>query len=74
MASNLSLQAGKVSGSPLLKLPHLFSLTPNSSGKSLHAGKRHTAAVIASQSESIPTVKSVGQSYGNDYADVEAKG
>lgn len=73
MASNLSLQSGKVSGSPLLKLPHLFSLTPNSSGKSMHAGKRHALAAPPNLSESIPTVKSVGQPFGNYYADVAAE-
>ncbi|KAI0516104.1 hypothetical protein KFK09_008776 [Dendrobium nobile] len=73
MASNLSLQSGKVSGSPPLKLPHLFSLTPNSSGKSTHTGKRHATTVLPNQSENIPTVKFVGQPFENDYADVAAE-
>ncbi|XP_020598077.1 AUGMIN subunit 6 [Phalaenopsis equestris] len=74
MASNLSLQSGKVSGSPLLKLPHLFSLTPNSSGKSMHSGKRHaTAAPPAAKSENILAVKSVGQPFGNDCEEVAAE-
>ncbi|PKU67423.1 AUGMIN subunit 6 [Dendrobium catenatum] len=73
MASNLSLQSGKASGSPPLKLPHLFSLTPNSSGKSTHTGKRHATTVLPNQSENIPTVKFVGQPFENDYADVAAE-
>ncbi|KAK8933576.1 hypothetical protein KSP39_PZI015657 [Platanthera zijinensis] len=70
MASKLSLQSGKVSGSPLLKLPHLFNLTPNSSGKSTVTGKRHSASSRPSQRESIPTEKSTARFLGNDFVDV----
>nr|XP_010912861.1 AUGMIN subunit 6 isoform X1 [Elaeis guineensis] len=63
MTSKLSfVQLDKVSTSPTLKLPHLFSLTPNSSGKGMHAPKRH-ALTTQSNQEGLPVGKSIAQHF-----------
>ncbi|XP_068667027.1 AUGMIN subunit 6-like [Aristolochia californica] len=52
-----SIQLEKASTSPALKLPHLFSLTPNSSGRGSNVQKRHNIAT--NQVDNLPEVKSV---------------
>lgn len=57
-----TVQLDKVSASPpALKLPQLFSLTPNSSGKGGNMQKRHTTAPQANQIENFSERKSLDQ-------------
>ncbi|OVA17574.1 HAUS augmin-like complex subunit 6 [Macleaya cordata] len=66
--SNVQLE--KVSASPpALKLPHLFSLTPNSSGKGGNAQRRQTLASQVNQVENIAEGKSLEQSLSNNHVD-----
>ncbi|KAG0492871.1 hypothetical protein HPP92_006269 [Vanilla planifolia] len=69
LASNLSLKPEAVSGSPALKLPHLFSLSPNST-KNMNAGKRAAAAAQPNRLESTPSEKSAALLFANDNTDV----
>ncbi|PSS35272.1 AUGMIN subunit like [Actinidia chinensis var. chinensis] len=70
VTSRLStVQLEKVSASPpALKLPPLFSVTPNSSGKGGNMQKRHTLAQT-SQMENISERKSVDQPLSNNQID-----
>ncbi|CAN1187963.1 AUGMIN subunit 6 [Linum perenne] len=61
-----SLQLGKASTSPVtLKLPHLFNLTPNSSGKVVNLQKKQTLAVEVNQMESLSDGNSLEQPSDN---------
>ncbi|RZS10382.1 hypothetical protein BHM03_00041606 [Ensete ventricosum] len=55
----------KASTNPVLKLPHLISLAPNSSGKSTHTPKR-TAITTQSIQESLPVGTSAESQFTND--------
>ncbi|KAJ4827330.1 AUGMIN subunit 6 [Turnera subulata] len=71
VSSKLStLQLDKVSSSsPALKLPQLFSLTPNSSGKSTNMQKRQLAATQTSQMENQSERNPVEQPISNNRLD-----
>ncbi|KAK4603405.1 hypothetical protein RGQ29_012083 [Quercus rubra] len=61
-----TVQLDKVSASPpALKLPQLFSLTPNSSGKGGNMLKRQTSAPQANQIENYSERKSLDQPLAN---------
>ena len=62
-----SVQLDKMSASPTLKLPQLFSLTPNSSGKTGNMQKRHNLASQTSQIENSYENKSPDQPSSNDH-------
>ncbi|KAK3183730.1 hypothetical protein Dsin_031016 [Dipteronia sinensis] len=65
-----SVQVDKVPASPpTLKLPQLFSLTPNSSGKSGNMQKRHTLASQTSQIDNISERNSLDQPLSNNHLD-----
>lgn len=58
----------KVSASPpALKLPQLFSLTPNSSGKSGNMNKRQVVAPESNQVENLSDRKSLDQPLSNNH-------
>lgn len=58
----------KVSASPpALKLPQLFSLTPNSSGKSGNVNKRQVVAPQSNQVENLSDRKSLDQPLSNNH-------
>ncbi|KAG9446426.1 hypothetical protein H6P81_012554 [Aristolochia fimbriata] len=54
-----SIQLEKASTGPALKLPHLFSLTPNSSGRGSNLQKRQN--IPTNQVENLPEAKSVAE-------------
>ncbi|GLU11407.1 hypothetical protein SLE2022_281550 [Rubroshorea leprosula] len=61
-----TIQLDKVSaGSPALKLPQLFSLTPNSTGKGGNVQKRNSSASQTTQMENLSERSSVDQSLSN---------
>ncbi|CAL9118988.1 unnamed protein product [Musa textilis] len=60
-----SAQIEKVSSSPTLKLPHLFNLTPNSSGKGNQAPKQHPVASQTNQ-ETLSAPKTVSPPFTID--------
>ncbi|XP_022154174.1 AUGMIN subunit 6 [Momordica charantia] len=62
-----SVQLDKVSASPTLKLPQLFSLTPNSSGKTGNMQKRQNLASQTSQIENSSESKSPDRASSNDH-------
>lgn len=62
-----SIQLDKVSASPTLKLPQLFSLTPNSSAKTGNMQKRHNLASQTSQIENLSENKSPDQPSSSDH-------
>ncbi|CAK9317802.1 unnamed protein product [Citrullus colocynthis] len=62
-----SIQLDKVSASPTLKLPQLFSLTPNSSAKTGNMQKRHNLASQTSQIENLSENKSLDQPSSSDH-------
>ncbi|PON95272.1 HAUS augmin-like complex subunit [Trema orientale] len=65
-----TVQLEKVSASPpALKLPQLFTLTPNSSGKSGNVQKRYTSAPQTNQVENLSERKSLEQSLSNNHID-----
>ncbi|EOY02661.1 hypothetical protein QUC31_018043 [Theobroma cacao] len=65
-----TVQLDKVSASPpALKLPQLFSLTPNSSGKGGNMQKRHTLAPQTNQTEILSERNSVDQPLPNNLSD-----
>ncbi|XP_058093778.1 AUGMIN subunit 6 [Magnolia sinica] len=64
-----SIQLEKVSTSPALKLPPLFSLTPNSSGKGAHVQKRNVAAPQTNQVENLMEGKQLDQPLPNGHVD-----
>ncbi|KAI3976343.1 hypothetical protein MKX01_021885 [Papaver californicum] len=64
--SNAQLE--KVTASPTLKLPHLFSSTPNSSGKAGNAQRRQLTSQV-SQVENVSEVKPLDQSLPNSQVD-----
>ncbi|XP_021299001.1 AUGMIN subunit 6 [Herrania umbratica] len=65
-----TVQLDKVSASPpALKLPQLFSLTPNSSGKGGNMQKRHTLAPQTNQTEILSERNSVDQPLPNNRLD-----
>ncbi|EOA16090.1 hypothetical protein CARUB_v10004224mg [Capsella rubella] len=61
--SNVQLE--KVSASPTLKLPQLFSSTPTSSGKGGNAQKRQTMALQVNKMESLSEKNSTDQALSN---------
>ncbi|ONK77703.1 uncharacterized protein A4U43_C02F9640 [Asparagus officinalis] len=63
-----SIQLEKGTSSPALKLPHLFSLTPNSSGKSMHTPKRQSISTQSIRSESLAVGKPVDPPFTNDHS------
>ncbi|RWW49439.1 hypothetical protein BHE74_00044397, partial [Ensete ventricosum] len=65
-------QLENVSKSPVLKLPHLISLAPNSSAKSLHTPKLTTMTAQYIQ-ESLPVGTSAESQFTNDHRDGAAK-
>ncbi|CAL9187386.1 unnamed protein product [Musa hybrid cultivar] len=67
-----SLQLENVSKSPVLKLPHLISLAPNSSAKSMHTPKLTTITAQSIQ-ESLPVGTSAESQFTNDYRGGAAK-
>ncbi|KAH0984613.1 hypothetical protein GBA52_011790 [Prunus armeniaca] len=70
VTSKLStFQLEKVSASPTLKLPQLFTLTPNSSGKGASMNKRPASAAQTTQIESFSERKSVEQPISNNHID-----
>uniref|UniRef100_A0A1D1Y0Z2 HAUS augmin-like complex subunit 6 n=1 Tax=Anthurium amnicola TaxID=1678845 RepID=A0A1D1Y0Z2_9ARAE len=72
LASKLSAtQLEKSATSPALKLPHLFSATPNSSGKGAQTLKRHG---IASQTSKVGTLPEGKQVVSGDHADNAEQG
>ncbi|KAF9604418.1 hypothetical protein IFM89_006427 [Coptis chinensis] len=75
VTSKLStVQLEKVSASPALKLPQLFSLTPNSSGKGSNTQKRHTAILQVNPVESVAEGKSVDLPISNNNVDNPPQG
>ncbi|KAJ0053603.1 hypothetical protein Pint_02906 [Pistacia integerrima] len=65
-----SVQLDKVSASPpTLKLPQLFTLTPNSSGKGGNVQKRHTLAPQTNQMESFSERNSLDRPLSNNRLD-----
>lgn len=75
MTSRLStVQLDKVSASPpALKLPPLFSLTPNSAGKGGNMQKRQTQAQ-ANQADSVADKRSLDLSLSNNHIDSASQG
>lgn len=69
-----TVQLDKVSASPTLKLPQLFTLTPNSSGKGGNIQKRSTSAPQANQAENLPERKSLEQPLSNNPIDNLSQG
>ncbi|KAM2107184.1 hypothetical protein TB2_022920 [Malus domestica] len=70
VTSKLStVQLEKVSSSPTLKLPQLFNLTPNSSGKGANMHKRPASVAQSNQIENFPERKSVEQPLSNNHLD-----
>ena len=70
VTSKLStFQLEKVSSSPALKLPQLFNLTPNSSGKGGNMHKRPTSVAQSNQIENFPERKSVEQPLSSNHID-----
>ena len=69
VTSKLStIQLEKVSASPpALKLPQLFSLTPNSSGKSGNLQRRQVVAPQTNQVENLSDRKSLDQPLSNNH-------
>lgn len=68
-----SVQLEKVSSGPALKLPPLFSLTPNSSGKATQTPKR---PVLTTQSnlDVLPAAKPTIKHSRNDHAAITTEG
>jgi len=72
MTSKLnSIQLEKATSSPALKLPHLFSLTPNSSGKSMHAPKRRAVSSQPILADSLTVGKPIDPPFTNDNSAVQ---
>lgn len=70
-----NVQLDKVSASPpTLKLPQLFTLTPNSSGKGGHIQKRYTSAPHSNQAENLSERKSLEQPLSNNHIDNLSQG
>ncbi|KAB2614052.1 hypothetical protein D8674_036368 [Pyrus ussuriensis x Pyrus communis] len=70
VTSKLStFQLEKVSSSPALKLPQLFNLTSNSSGKGANMHKRPASVAHSNQIENFPERKSVEQPLSNNHID-----
>ncbi|CAN6702849.1 unnamed protein product [Malus baccata var. baccata] len=70
VTSKLStFQLEKVSSSPALKLPQLFNLTSNSSGKGANMHKRPASVAQSNQIENFPERKSVEQPLSNNHID-----
>ncbi|WOL14359.1 AUGMIN subunit 6 [Canna indica] len=67
-----SVQLDKVSTSPVLKLPHLISAAPNSSGKSMQTPKRSTITPRSIQ-ETLPVGTLVAPQHASDHMDSAAK-
>ncbi|XP_048328140.2 AUGMIN subunit 6 isoform X2 [Ziziphus jujuba] len=64
-----TVQLDKVSVSPTLKLPQLFTLTPNSSGKGGNVQKRYSSAPQTNQAENLSERKSLEQPLSNNHID-----
>jgi hypothetical protein len=70
-----TVQLDKVSASPpALKLPHLFSLTPNSSGKGANLQKRQMLAPQTIQMENLSERNSLDQPLSNNRLDNPSQG
>ena len=70
-----TVQLDKISASsPALKLPQLFSLTPNSSGKGGNMQKRHTLAPQTNQIETLFERSSADQPLANNRLDNPPQG
>ncbi|KAL5991172.1 hypothetical protein ACLOJK_012078 [Asimina triloba] len=64
-----SLQLGKISNSPALKLPPLFNLTPNSTAKAAQAQKRNAVVSQIDQVENLVEMKQLDQPLPNPHGD-----
>lgn len=69
-----SVQLDKVSAAPALKLPQLFTLTPNSSGKAGNLQKRQTLAAQNNQVENASEKKLPNQIFPKNHSDHQARG
>ena len=70
VTSKLStFQLERVSSSPALKLPQLFNLTSNSSGKGANMHKRPASVAQSNQIDNFPERKSVEQPLSNNHID-----
>lgn len=69
-----TVQLDKVSASPTLKLPQLFALTPNSSGKGGNVQKRYTSAPQTNQAENLSERKSLEQPLSINHIDNLSQG
>ena len=70
-----TVQLEKISASPpALKLPQLFSLTPNSSGKGGNMQKRHTLAPQTNQIDTLSERSSEEQPLANNRLDNPPQG
>lgn len=69
-----TVQLDKVSVSPTLKLPQLFTLTPNSSGKGGNVQKRYSSAPQTNQAENLSERKSLEQPLSNNHIDSLSQG
>ncbi|XP_010029045.2 AUGMIN subunit 6 [Eucalyptus grandis] len=68
-----SVQLDKVSAAPALKLPQLFTLTPNSSGKAGNFQKRQTLAAQNNQVENASEKKLPSQIFPKNHPDHQAQ-
>ncbi|KAK9104214.1 hypothetical protein Scep_021058 [Stephania cephalantha] len=64
-----TVQLEKVAASPTLKLPHLFSSSPNSSGKGANVQKRFGSVSQANQVDNVSEVTSTDQPSSNNHVD-----
>ncbi|CAI0456569.1 unnamed protein product [Linum tenue] len=67
--SSLQLDKSVSAGPPALKLPHLFNLTPNSSGKVGNVQKRQSASIPVNQMETLSEGSSLDQPLSNNRVD-----
>ncbi|CAI0456760.1 unnamed protein product [Linum tenue] len=67
--SSLQLDRSVSAGPPALKLPHLFNLTPNSSGKVGNVQKRQSASIPVNQMETLSEGSSLDQPLSNNRVD-----
>ncbi|XP_011626146.1 AUGMIN subunit 6 [Amborella trichopoda] len=67
--SKFSTQLELVPPSPALKLPHLFSSTPNSFGKSGITQKRNAMAPQINKLEALPECSTIDQTLPDNFAD-----
>ncbi|CAL1391534.1 unnamed protein product [Linum trigynum] len=67
--SSLQLDKSVSASPPALKLPHLFNLTPNSSGKVGNLQKRQSASIPVNQMETLSEGSSLDQPLSNNRVD-----